>query len=230
MVHTPRQVAGRGQDGRRWRSPPGVFTASFVIDLPHPAAGARLSLAAGLAVAHLVEDLLPAARVAIKWPNDCYCDDRKLAGILCEARLDGGALRAVVGIGLNVDPRWEADTGFDDLARPPISLADLGLADPGADRLIDGLRSYLLEAVGLVRAERWDPLAEQLRARDWLLARPLVVTPRGGAPIHGSGAGIDEQGRLLVALGDGRIRTVDAGHVRPAADAPTPTPGPTGAL
>lgn len=229
MVHTPRQLAGRGQDGRRWLSPTGVFTASFVVELADPTAGSRLSLAAGLAVAHLVEDLAPRARVAIKWPNDCYCHDRKLAGILCEARLRGGVLRAVVGIGLNVDPRWDETHRVDELERPPIALAELGCTDPGPDRLIDGLRGYLLQAVGLLRAARWEPLAQQLRERDWLHGRPLRVDTRDGGPVYGSGAGIDQHGRLLLALGDGRLRAIGSGRVWTAAPASTSTPAAGGA-
>lgn len=227
-MYTPRQLSGRGQDGRRWYSPDGVFTASFVIVLAEPGAGARLSLAAGLAVAHLVEDLLPDARAMLKWPNDVYCRDRKLAGILCEARVHAGALHAVVGIGLNVAPRWDGDERFADQDRPPIGLDELGAEDPGSQRLIGGLRGYLLEAVGLLRDGRWAPLAEQLRSRDWLLGKPLTVTGRCAGPVHGSGAGIDDSGRLLLALGDGRMQAIDGGRVRAMTER-TWTPRPRGA-
>ncbi len=228
VVHTRCQTAGRGQEARRWLSPPGVFTASFVVDLPQPAAGRQLSLAAGLAVSHLVEDLAPRATVGIKWPNDCYCRDRKLAGILCEARIRSGGLRAVVGVGLNVAVRWPADADFSDLGHRPIDLAELGGADLGDDGLIDGLRDYLLEAVGLLRDGRWPVLAAQLRQRDQLLGRALSVTGREPAPpLYGIGAGIDDEGRLILALPDGGTRSIDGGRVRPLPQQPVaPAPDP----
>src|SRR6056297_946886 len=42
--------------------------------------------------------------VAIKWPNDIYVDDRKIAGILIENDLTGSSLnRSIVGIGININ-------------------------------------------------------------------------------------------------------------------------------
>src|SRR4051812_28776951 len=87
-VWTQRQLAGRGRGSNRWFSPPGVLTASFSLTLPGALAARQLSLAAGLAVCHAVEDAVPRARVRLKWPNDCFLEDRKLAGVLCERPSD----------------------------------------------------------------------------------------------------------------------------------------------
>jgi len=215
-VWTRRQSAGRGQDGRRWCSPPGVLTASFVLQLPGDARNRQLSLAAGLAVAHSVEDLAAdGTHVAIKWPNDCYCGDRKLGGILCEGRSRGDRLQVVVGIGLNVDPDW---TRLDPAQRaeldpPPTSLRELGIAVPTPVALLDRLRDYLLAACALLNDGRWGLLAEQLRSRDWLLGRRVEVE-QGGASWLGQAAGIDDDGALVVGLPDGGSRRVEGGRVR----------------
>jgi BirA family biotin operon repressor/biotin-[acetyl-CoA-carboxylase] ligase len=217
-VYTKRQTAGRGQHGRRWLSPTGVLTVSYVLDLGEPTAGAQLSLAAGLAVAHTVDDLAPGAHATIKWPNDCYCRDRKLAGLLCEARLHKGKLRCVAGIGLNIAAEWTGDEEFGPLlVRPPIDLRELGRNDPDPMPVLTSLRNYLLEAIGLLRAGRWQGLLDQLRTRDHLLGRPLRVerleTRGGTSSLAGTGAGIDDEGRLLLALGDGGMIALDAGTV-----------------
>ncbi len=202
-VWTTRQTAGRGRGTSRWLSPPGVLTASFVLILPDALAARQLSLAAGLAIAHAVEDLVPRARLAIKWPNDCLFDDRKLAGVLCERSQDG---RVVVGIGLNLDPQWQQSP--QELPFAVSSTASIAECCTPTDRrgvpqmpeLLQSLRRYLIEAAGMVAADGWDKLLQPLRTRDWLRGKQVTVVD-GSTTITGTAGGFDSEGRLLV--GDG---------------------------
>jgi BirA family biotin operon repressor/biotin-[acetyl-CoA-carboxylase] ligase len=201
VVFTRRQTAGRGREGRVWLAPPGVLTCSVVLDLG--AADQRaVALAAGLACIHAIVDLMPGldGELGIKWPNDVLLRHRKLAGILCEVS-DG---RLVVGIGLNRT------------AELPEALAatSLHLHGPPPDEtgLLVGIRSYLLEAVGLLAARGTAALLPQLRARDVLLGRSLAVETRNGR-LDGLGGGIDDEGRLLLVVAHGGIAAVEAGHI-----------------
>jgi BirA family biotin operon repressor/biotin-[acetyl-CoA-carboxylase] ligase len=186
LVTTGFQTAGRGRQGRRWVAPPGrALLLSVVVRDPDP----LLPLRAGLAVADL------AGRGAlVKWPNDVLLDERKVAGVLVEARPQEGW--AVVGIGVNaafapdeLPPELNAGT----LGRSP---AELGAA---LDELLDHLGRRLAEP-----AE--DALAA-LRERDALLDR--AVSWAGGV---GVGSGIDADGRLRVR-GPGGEQVLDAGEV-----------------
>ncbi len=235
VVWTQRQTAGRGRDGRTWYAPPGVLTASVVLDLPAAtrprtpgassfAAESPLPLAAGLAVAHAVEDACPGLRVDLKWPNDCLVDGRKLAGILGEAAPGRGGRppRMVVGIGLNVDPKW--DLTPDALAfaatRRTTSLAELVTGDlPAMPDLISGLRRYLLEAAGLISAGGWSQLAPEIAARDALLGRTVTVTD-GDRRICGTAAGLDDAGRLRIRTADHGIVMAAGGHVEEVGPVP----------
>jgi BirA family transcriptional regulator, biotin operon repressor / biotin---[acetyl-CoA-carboxylase] ligase len=188
VVTAAEQSAGRGRQGRTWTAPPGraLLCSILVRDPPR-----LLPLVAGVAVAEVVG---PEAR--LKWPNDVLVDGRKVAGILVEARLQ--ERWAVVGIGLNVAVR-EADF--------PPELRDragtLGL-EPSA---IEPTLEALLRAL-----ERWlaaDPGAvlQAVRGLDALLARPVRWGGRTGV-----GAGVDSDGRLVVATEEGEVR-LDAGEV-----------------
>lgn len=188
LVTASEQSAGRGRQGRRWTAPRGrALLCSLVIRDPPR----LLPLAAGVAVAEVVGQ-----RALVKWPNDVLVDGLKVAGILVEGRPQEGW--AVLGIGVNVAVREE---DF------PPELAGragtLGL-DPDA---VEATLDRLLEGLG-----RWVPAAPEavldaVRARDALLDRP--VRWAGG---EGRGAGIDAEGRLLVATDDGQI-ALDAGEV-----------------
>ena len=201
-IWTEHQTAGRGRNGSTWVSPQGVLTASFVLNLP-PAVP-QIALAAGLAVCHAVEDCCPQVRVGLKWPNDCVVGERKLAGILCER---AGKQQVIVGIGLNVDPHWEADPTSLRLAvgkiYAPTSLAEHTSA-PTMPDLLDGLRRYLLEAAGLLAAGHWPRIVGSWRERDVLNGRQLTVAT-GADELAGTATGIDDQGRLTLARHDGPV-------------------------
>jgi BirA family biotin operon repressor/biotin-[acetyl-CoA-carboxylase] ligase len=183
------QSAGRGRQGRAWAAPPGrALLCSLLLRAYDP----LLPLRAGLAVADLA-----GAAARVKWPNDVLLDDRKLAGILVEARPQEGW--AVLGIGVNVavDP---AELPADVRAR----AATLG-------RRPAQLEETLTELLGLLAGRLEEPPAAslaQLRARDAL--RDRAIHWPGG---EGVGAGIDDAGALLVRTPDGALRTLDAGEV-----------------
>ncbi len=201
VVVAGEQTGGRGSRGRGWRSPPGGLWLSALFR-PRVATGVELfGLRIGLAVADAVEALGPDVSVLIKWPNDLMVGDRKLGGILCEARWQGESLAWVVaGVGINV-------------ANPiPDELA--GVATALAERL-PGVTPELLEPEVAARLRALDAGSERLgpaelaglRHRDWLHGRRLR------APAPGTGAGISDDGALLVRADSGAIAAVRAGTV-----------------
>jgi BirA family biotin operon repressor/biotin-[acetyl-CoA-carboxylase] ligase len=188
LVTASEQSAGRGRQGRRWTAPRGrALLCSLVIRDPPR----LLPLAAGVAVAEVAG---PQARV--KWPNDVLVDGLKVAGILVEGRPQEGW--AVLGIGLNVALR-EEDFPPELAGRAGTLGLEPAAVEPTLDRLLGSLDRWLTAAP--------DAVLEAVRSRDALLDRP--VRWAGG---EGRGAGIDSEGRLLVATGDGQI-ALDAGEV-----------------
>jgi BirA family transcriptional regulator, biotin operon repressor / biotin---[acetyl-CoA-carboxylase] ligase len=188
LVTAGEQTAGRGRQGRIWTAPAGRALLGSVI-VREPAR--LLPLAAGVAVAQVVgRDAL------VKWPNDVLLDGRKVAGILVEGRPQ--ERWAVAGIGLNVALR---EQDFPPELRD--RSASLGL-DPEA--IEPTLQRLLRELERWLSAPEPEVLAA-VRERDALLGQPV-----GWADGEGRGAGIDDDGRLLVRSG-GRQLALDAGEV-----------------
>jgi BirA family biotin operon repressor/biotin-[acetyl-CoA-carboxylase] ligase len=141
ILRAERQDDGRGQHQRSWHSPPGGlwFTA-----LLRPARVEGLSLIAGLACVRATRALsVPAS---LRWPNDVYVGERKLAGILTESYLLGSRVDfALLGIGLNVNLRGEDFP--EDLRDQATSLAlEIGQvldAEDFFERLLDELDEVL---------------------------------------------------------------------------------------
>ena len=199
-VQAQSQSQGRGRDGRRWCMGEGALAASVVVAVAARAAPA-MALVAGLATMHALDDLCPQPQhLRLKWPNDVRTPAGKLAGVLCEGS-SAVPDRLVVGIGVN-------------LAQAPVGVADAAAVAgpaPSARALLERLRSYVLEAAALVSARGLGPLMPDMRRRDALLGAALRVERRDGILI-GHGAGIDDDGRLLV-MTRGGVVAVDAGHV-----------------
>src|SRR5215212_8533594 len=109
IVVADEQTAGRGRAGRSWHAPPGTALLCSVLLRP-PLPPDRLStlpLIAGVAVAEAIEDCAPVT-CRLKWPNDIWIEDRKVAGILMNAATTAGTVdRVVLGIGVNLTARQD---------------------------------------------------------------------------------------------------------------------------
>ncbi len=194
VVLADEQTAGRGRHGRRWHSPPGrgVWLGYLMCPVGRPAGGV-LALRVGLAVAAGMDDLGLAIR--LKWPNDLILRDRKLGGILCEARWKGERLGWVaIGVGLNITGPMPTELADHAIAADAVQPQVTRLAV--LDRLVPALRG--LAATSVLGAEELRHYA----ARDWLRGRRLE------APVAGIVRGVDGDGALVVEGAEGTERVV----------------------
>jgi BirA family transcriptional regulator, biotin operon repressor / biotin---[acetyl-CoA-carboxylase] ligase len=229
VVFTRQQTAGRGQQGRIWYAPPGVITASFILDRVPVSQLPGLSLAAGLATTYAVEDLMPGleGKLQLKWPNDILIDMRKVAGILCEATPGERGRRVVIGIGLNRQINFElARLNYKDLEEGyraianPISLHEVSCDVPDEIPLLGQLRHYLLQVADMLRRAEGSEqpsgltlLLPELRRRDILLGQDISLD-LGEKIVTGRAMGINESGQLLLRLPDNRICAFSSGRVK----------------
>lgn len=106
VVAAKYQRAGRGQGSNHWVSDPGKNLLFSI--LCHPTwlpVRDQFSLSKAIAVA-IWDNLATYCKdgLSIKWPNDIYYNDKKLAGILIENTISGGHIEnCIVGIGINVN-------------------------------------------------------------------------------------------------------------------------------
>jgi BirA family transcriptional regulator, biotin operon repressor / biotin---[acetyl-CoA-carboxylase] ligase len=207
MVVAGEQLEGRGSRGRTWHSPPGGLWLSALFRPPATGGIEVMSLRVGLAVADALEPLV-SLPIQVKWPNDLMLGERKVGGILCEARWQGGALGWVaIGVGVNVRNRVpeELTPVAISLAqvRPEITIEDTVVPIVAALRRID-LRAERLSTVEL----------ERFAGRDWLNGREI------GAPVRGRVRGLGEDGALLVQTADRSEIPLRSGSVELAPASP----------
>ncbi|QBK04004.1 biotin--[acetyl-CoA-carboxylase] ligase [Hylemonella gracilis] len=199
LLVAERQTAGRGRLGRAWNSgaQPGDLLM-FSLGLPLQMTDwSGLSLAVGLSLA---QGLHPS--VQLKWPNDLWRQDRKLAGVLIEA-LD---LRyAVIGVGLNINAA--VAQGADGMNTQPAWAQEF---DPALDAPAALLRlaAPLAHAVLRFQDQGFAPVRVAWQARDALAGRAVRLSDG----MEGLAQGVDERGALLVHTADG-MKRIDSAEV-----------------
>jgi BirA family transcriptional regulator, biotin operon repressor / biotin---[acetyl-CoA-carboxylase] ligase len=207
LLVAEQQTAGRGRLGRGWASKAGD-SLTFSLGLPlAPADWSGLSLAVGVALA---ESLHP--RVQLKWPNDLWLADRKLAGILIETASfgEGGQAQryAVVGVGINIAPRDGAG-----LSTPPAWLQEV-LPDIDAGQALLRIAAPLVQAILAFQTFGFAPFQARFNARDALRDRAVTLSDGTTGTAHGT----SEAGALLVHTARGmNAVTSSEVSVRPAA-------------
>jgi BirA family biotin operon repressor/biotin-[acetyl-CoA-carboxylase] ligase len=241
------QTLGRGRVAERsWIAESGenlLFTLVLRTESGSAGIGGvpqRLPLVAGLALALSVERLYGLS-VQLKWPNDLLVGERKLAGILCEALVEGNSLGLLVGIGLNCNqltfPR-ELDSKATSLARAlgsPVSLPNL------LEEVLSQLKTCIEDEdwrakvvdrlYGLRRAnaarQYGRPVNAARQAQSAGDGRPMMVllspanrgvASRQGSEQRGVILGVNPDGSLLVQPEEGPPVSVYGGEIRFVAD------------
>ncbi|HSO44879.1 MAG TPA: biotin--[acetyl-CoA-carboxylase] ligase [Rhodoferax sp.] len=211
LLVAEQQTAGRGRMGRPWLSG-GVdraahpvarvgampaLTFSLGLNLA-PADWSGLSLAVGLSVA---QSLHPDIR--LKWPNDLWWHDRKLAGILIETANWGEAgsgRYVVIGVGLNLQTPNGAG-----LSTAPVGLAEL-LPEVDAAEALLRLVAPLVQTVQRFEAQGFAPFQKDFNTRDAMAQLPVTLSDG----VQGVAQGVDATGALLVRSGQGVQRITSA--------------------
>lgn len=202
LVTAAEQSAGRGRQGRRWSAPPGSSLLMSVVLRDAP----RLTpLIAAVAACDALA--LEGVQALVKWPNDVVLPAgeglAKVAGILVEGRPQEGW--AVLGMGVNVAV---------ELDRLPPELQDtaatLGLPPSAVERVLGNVLQALAERLD----KPSDAVLSAWSERDALRGRQIAWGAPGATDTRtGTAAGIDGDGRLVVALPGGGRTALDSGEV-----------------
>lgn len=107
VVWAKEQTAGRGHGRNTWESEPDKNLTFSLLLKPvfvSPEHQFLLTQIVSLAIVEVLKEILPDETITIKWPNDIYIDNNKVAGILIQNFIKGQHIDySIVGIGLNVN-------------------------------------------------------------------------------------------------------------------------------
>lgn len=208
VVYTLRQSAGRGCGSNSWESEAGKNIAMTLV-LGDIGVAVERQFAISMAVALGCFDYVShyVADCSVKWPNDIYVGDRKIAGILIEHSMSGAMLsRSLCGVGLNINQEI-----FYSDAPNPVSLIQL----TGMRYDVRSELHKLVEAIG--------KRLECVKDFNLLRSEFLLHLYRGAGvynwrdesgEFQASVYGIDDFGRLQLVSLDGSIHTYGFKEIR----------------
>ncbi len=195
LVSTDEQTAGKGMGCNGWESEKGKnLTFSIALDVGFMPAERQflLSEAVALGVIHALDDLLPTEKLHIKWPNDLYFDNQKLAGILINSTIKANKMdTSIIGIGLNVNQMQ-----FKDWPTHPISLKQITGKELALQPLLEQVAESIYNKVETLKASptviEQDYLKRLYRYRTW------ANYEIDGKVLRLFMTGIDSFGRLML--------------------------------
>jgi BirA family biotin operon repressor/biotin-[acetyl-CoA-carboxylase] ligase len=212
LVWTGRQTAGRGRGANKWWSAAGALTFSLIVDADALGVPADrrppLALVAGLAVVEALAPFAGGTPLGLKWPNDVWLAEKKIAGILVETARRRNE-RLVIGIGLNVGNSFrDAPPEVRQIATSVADESSLPVAPPAV--LLGVLTAWTRLVTEFAAGDL--PLAAAWRRHCVLTGRVVRLTA-GPQIVEGRCAGIDDDGAILIDTVRGRDRHI-AGTVR----------------
>ena len=201
IVQTGFQTAGKGQMGNKWESEEGknlIFSIILYPSMILPSEQFLISMAISLGI----NDYLSrhTDKCKIKWPNDIYVKDDKIAGILIENSILGNTIEnTIAGIGLNINQdRFISD------APNPVSLSLLTGKKFNLNTCLDQLATDLDKRYKQLIAElftqiRHDYISQLYRLNEW-----YSFSDQGGV-YSGRILSITDYGRLQIERKNGKI-------------------------
>jgi BirA family biotin operon repressor/biotin-[acetyl-CoA-carboxylase] ligase len=203
LVIASEQSKGKGRLDRVWESPKGGVFMSLILNPDiHPKAASKLTLLSGLAVIRAIKSLYD-LDAKLKWPNDIILNDKKLGGVLSE--MEGEAERVnfvVVGIGIDANCEVSVDM-------PTTSLKEeIGREVDIIQLVRETLKQFeVLYNEFIVGSSEF---LEDYKKNSHTLGRDVkIMQPKGS--IIGKAVDVDEDGALVIRLGDGSYETVLSG-------------------
>lgn len=197
------QCSGRGQRGTSWESEAGKnLLFSFVL-YPTFLEARRQFLLSQLISVVLQEELASYSEgFSIKWPNDIYYQERKIAGILIEHELTGANLsRTIIGVGLNVN-----QTTFYSTAPNPVSLQQITRKEEVRENLLTRVMERVKAEYAAIRESEPPTLNARYQAA-LFRGRGMHLFTDANGPFRAAISRVEPKGLLLLRKENGAERS-----------------------
>lgn len=198
VILAERQSAGKGQRGKVWSGSSGnQFTGSYFIETVFLSVEhlSIFNMAVALAVSEAVQ-VFTNSEVLIKWPNDVFVKDKKIAGILIETNWRMNRIAsAIVGIGVNLEPIESVSHA--------ISLSEIAIKAPTRYDVLIELSSKLNQFIDLLRAGEIERIKSMYSDRLWKKGELLqLMDVVNETQFEGQILGVDASGGIIISTPD----------------------------
>lgn len=206
VIFAESQTKARGRLKRQWFSPKrkGIWFSVILRPQLEPNYVPMITAISAVSAAKAIIKFT-GLNVWIKWPNDIYINNKKIAGILTEISTELDAIKfAILGIGINVNiddfPKELADTATSLKIEGGKEYSRIGLAK----EILMSLEKYY----NLLISKSWDDIITEWKNLSLVLGKRVRI-----GELEGQAQGIDEQGALILRQDDGFIKHITSGDV-----------------
>ena len=202
LVWTDYQTAGRGCGTNTWESERGKNLLFSVLLHPKGVAAASqfiLSMANALALRDTLADYVDG--IKIKWPNDIYWHDKKIAGTLIETTLSGSNIKTcIIGTGLNVN-----QTAFHSDAPNPVSLCQILGHEVDRQEVLQKMMQHLAKYLDWLNFDAHIPIRTLYRFSLYRLGETHRYRFTDGKEEECLLMDVDDDGHLLLQRASGEV-------------------------
>lgn len=200
VITTDFQLKGRGVGKNMWESEPSKNILMSMILYPHfldPANQFMLNKVASLAVSDTLEEMLNRADIKIKWPNDVYVENKKIAGILSKNMITGNEFSScIVGIGLNVN-----QVQFSSHLPDPVSMARISCSVFDRNQVLIHLMNRIYDYYQKLKSADYEQIDNKYLSLLLNYQSPALFQS-GKEVFEGIIIGVDSFGLLMVNVGN----------------------------
>jgi BirA family biotin operon repressor/biotin-[acetyl-CoA-carboxylase] ligase len=216
VISSVDQYAGRGQLGRYWHASPGQNITMSVILYPKNMISMHqfdLNMILSLGVTATLSAFLPDKKIQIKWPNDIYIDNKKIAGLLIQITSMGKQVKsAIFGVGLNL---YEND--FPTEIPNPVSLFQFQENLPSISELIHLIWENIMGYYDAYQVGSRDDITIEYQKQLYRYQELCLFSSREGEEFEGRIKGVNEIGKLVIHTTNG-MRTFAMSEIKMKTD------------
>jgi len=200
IIYAGEQLKGRGQRGNKWVSEAGKNLTVSIILYPGFLKAEQqfiISKIISLSIAEFLDAYSDA--ISIKWPNDIYYKDDKIAGILIENSLEGNTIKnSIIGTGININ-----QVNFLPEITNPVSLSMINKREYDLSALLPEFCSICNKWYNRLRKGHLNYINNKYRSRLYRLNIPSrFITAKGS--VRGKISGVDRFGRIKIEMDNGK--------------------------
>jgi BirA family biotin operon repressor/biotin-[acetyl-CoA-carboxylase] ligase len=206
------QTAGRGRGSNLWFSPHGGLYFSILLSAQEPLGNYnKLAIMIAYTIRNKLMKFAQNADFRIKWPNDVFADDRKICGILIQAKTRGEESRIAIGIGINLNI---AEGGFpEELGRNAVSLSELTGAEIDSERFLAELLPEIDDTNRAFLAGGFESILDEINIALYSKGRERDFIVRGKT-VNYRILGINPDATLRVYSPETGIISLDMGELK----------------
>jgi BirA family transcriptional regulator, biotin operon repressor / biotin---[acetyl-CoA-carboxylase] ligase len=209
VIIAEEQTGGVGRLGRAWVSPQGGIWITLILKPTIPIDHVfMITMAGAVAIARAIRKEFDIGAL-IKWPNDVYIGDKKVAGLLLELAAESDTIHyCLLGIGIDVNIKLE--TLSPELQRGVTTISEELEHEVDRAAFLARILREFERHYQVLESGEYDAILREWKSMSYTLEQHVRVNTMRNS-FEGEAIDIDEYGALIVRKENGKIERVIAG-------------------